>query len=159
MPSAKTFETIGEFLHMAKYTLFLESINIWCYEIISLMSGFLTVNDQAALAVDWNIKMLLIYLPYSFYLSITTLVGTTLGEGNIPQAKKIGKLNVYISLIFSTFILVGCQSFIKEIVNLYTVEPTIESVAVQGLLAYVLVSFPFEYLVNLLIGYISGVGI
>ena len=86
MPSMKTFETFKEFLHMAKYTLFLESLNIWIYEIISLMSGFLTVKDQAALAVDWNIKMLFIYLPYSFNLSITTLVSSSLSEGNIALA-------------------------------------------------------------------------
>ena len=47
----------------------------------------------------------------------------------------------------------------KDIVNLYTVEPSIEKIAMEGLVAYVVVSFPFEYLVNLLMGYISGVGI
>jgi Na+-driven multidrug efflux pump len=92
---------------MAKYTLFLESLNIWIYEIISLMSGFLTVKDQAALAVDWNIKMLLIYLPYSFYLSITTLVGTSLGEGNVALSQRFGKLNFYLSLCFSIPIMIG----------------------------------------------------
>lgn len=123
------------------------------------MSGFLTINDQAALAVDWNIKMLLIYLPYSFYLSITTLVGTSLGEGNIPQTKRVAKLNLYISIVFSAVILFACQGYVHEIVGLYTDEPKISSVAVKGMIAYVVVSFPFEYLVNLLMGLISGVGV
>ena len=41
---------------------------------------------------------------------------------------------------------------VKQIVNLYTVVPDIESIAMEGLVAYVVVSFPFEYLVNLLMG-------
>lgn len=52
-----------------------------------------------------------------------------------------------------------CQYYVEDIVFLYTEEPKITKTAIEGLLAYVIVSFPFEYLVNLLMGYISGVGV
>ena len=40
----KSFEEFGPFLKLAKTTLFLESLELWSYEVIALMSGYLSVS-------------------------------------------------------------------------------------------------------------------
>ena len=42
---------------------------------------------------------------------------------------------------------------------MYSSEASIESVAMQGLVAYVVVSFPFEFLGNIFMGYISAISV
>lgn len=83
----KSFEGFGTFLKFAKTTLFLEVLELWSYEVIALMSGFLSVSQQASLAIDWSISFLLIYIPYSFYMSLSSMIGVALGEGNILKSK------------------------------------------------------------------------
>jgi Na+-driven multidrug efflux pump len=66
-------------------------LELWSYEVMAMMTGFLTINQQAGMSIDWAISYLMIYIPYSFYMSVSTLVGAALGEGDIKKAKQTFK--------------------------------------------------------------------
>jgi len=44
-PSMESFVNISEFLSLARFTLLIECLEIWSYEIIALMSGYLAVQS------------------------------------------------------------------------------------------------------------------
>ena len=66
LPSMESFKGMGKFLKLARQTLQLEALEIWSYEAMAMMSGFLTINQQAGMTIDWAIAFLCIYIPYSF---------------------------------------------------------------------------------------------
>ena len=43
LPSMESFGNMNEFLSLARFTLLIECLEIWSYEIIALMSGYLAV--------------------------------------------------------------------------------------------------------------------
>lgn len=106
-------------MNLAKFTLLIECLEIWSYEIIALMSGYLAIQSQAALAIDWSINFLLVYIPYSFYLTISTLVGNSLGQGKVLQAKVIFRLTFYVCILIVGSIIAICQLYSRDIVKLY----------------------------------------
>ena len=84
----KSFKGMRKFIELARLTLLLEALELWSYEIMAMMSGFLSVKQQAGMSVDWAISLICIYIPYSFYMSVSALVGAALGEGDIKKAKE-----------------------------------------------------------------------
>lgn len=102
---------------------------------------------------------MLIYIPYSFYLTISTLVGNSLGQGRVLQAKVIFRLTFYVCILIVGTIIAVCQLYSREIVKLYDDDKKVQDVAMEGVKAFTVTSFPFEFLVNMLMGLISGVGI
>ena len=45
LPSMDSFGNMNEFLSLARFTLLIECLEIWSYEIIALMSGYLAVES------------------------------------------------------------------------------------------------------------------
>ena len=85
------------------------------------------------MSIDWAISYLMIYIPYSFYMSVTTMVGSSLGEGDIKKAKHIFKLIFQFCSIIATFICVTAFLFSDKIVEFYDEDPEVVAHASIGL--------------------------
>jgi len=85
------------------------------------------------MSIDWSIAYLYIYIPYSFYMSISTLVGAALGEGDIKKAKKTFRL---LFVFCSAIMFMVCSItllFAQDIVKLYTGDAKVIEWAKVGL--------------------------
>jgi len=102
-----SFNGMWKFLELARQTLLLEALELWSYEVMAMMSGFLTITQQASMSIDWSISFLCIYIPYSFYMSVSTLVGTALGQGDVKKAKDTFRL---IFVFCSVIVTVICSA-------------------------------------------------
>lgn len=60
----------------------------WTVEILTLLSGYISVDSTAAQIIMLNISSLLFMVPLGFSFAAATLVGNSIGEYNIPKAKK-----------------------------------------------------------------------
>ena len=121
----ESFKGMTLFLDLAGKTLLIETLELWSYEIMAMMSGYLSVNQQASMSIDWSISYLCIYIPYSFYMSVSTLVGAALGEGDIKKAKETFRLLFIFCSAIVTFICSVTLLFSKEIVQLYATNATV----------------------------------
>jgi Na+-driven multidrug efflux pump len=68
------------------------------------------------MSIDWSISYLCIYIPYSFYMSVSTLVGAALGEGDIKKAKETFRLLFVFCSAIVTLICSATLLFSTEIV-------------------------------------------
>ena len=108
--------------------------------------------------VVFSIISLLKFLPMSFSLAMSTLIGSALGQGNIYKAKRIIHLVTIIcgSLVISIFILLNSHNV--EIVKVYTSNTSIIRLASKNLRVFSYV-YVVDSLYQLLLGIIKGLGI
>jgi Na+-driven multidrug efflux pump len=113
--------------------LLLEALELWSYEVMAMMSGFLTVNQQAGMSIDWAISYLCIYIPYSFYMSVSSLVGAALGEGDVKKAKETFRLIFTFCSVIATVICSATFLFSEQIVKFYDSDIDVVVYATSGL--------------------------
>ena len=154
-----SFKGMRKFLELAKQTLLIEALEMWSYEIMAMMSGFLTIKQQAGMSIDWAISFLCIYIPYSFYMSVSTLVGAALGEGDVKKAKRTFRLIFLFCSVIAMAI--TCVTFIyaHRIIQIYSSDPDVVFYGTTGLQAYIGFCFPPFFIQMMLMGLISAVGI
>lgn len=103
------------------------------------MSGFVGLKSQAAMVITLNVATLVFYLPLSYSLAISALVGSSLGNGNVYRAQKIALVAiVWTSLsIICVIALIWTNAY--SIVSIYTNDPTIQDLAVSNLRTYCMI--------------------
>ena len=72
------------------------SLETWAYEIMTLESGYLNVDDQAAQVVLINLLSILFMFSIGMQQATSSLIGQEIGRNNVRKAKQI--LNVVYSL-------------------------------------------------------------
>ena len=92
-------------------------------------------------------------------MSVTTLVGAALGEGDVKKAKQTFRLIFLFCSVIATIIFSVTFLFAERIVQIY--ESDIDAVAygTTGLQAYIGFCFPPFFIQMMLMGLISSVGI
>ena len=72
-------------------------LDMWCYEIISLMAGYLVIEATAAQIIVSNIEVIFNQIPMGISIAASTLVGGAIGENNIRKAKSLSKMACFFS--------------------------------------------------------------
>ena len=107
------------FLRLAVHGLLLSCFEEWCNQAITIFSGLLGINQQAAFTIAFSIIILMFYIPASFGFAISALVGGAIGSGDAEKAKRI----VFISLLMSSatilLIIALTISNLRGIVSIY----------------------------------------
>jgi Na+-driven multidrug efflux pump len=62
-------------------------LDMWCYEIITLQSGYLTIEATAAQIILSNIQVFFVQLALGISIASSTLIGSSIGEGNLEKAR------------------------------------------------------------------------
>lgn len=97
----------------------------WCFELLALFSGLISVEALAAEIVVINIITFIFMIPLGTSYAASALTGYFLGEAKIDQAKKYGRLTLIFNSIITTFIVVLIGYFEVEISTLFTQEEAI----------------------------------
>ena len=77
------------FLSLAMASFFLIMMEEWSYQLLIIIAGLIDLQSQTVVLKTMSITALLIYLPQSMGLATSTLVGKSLGEANLSQAKSV----------------------------------------------------------------------
>lgn len=122
------------------------------------MSGFIGLQSQAAMVITLNVVALVFYLPFSYSLAISALVGSALGKGNVYQAKKVAILAMvltFMSILCAISVIWGNAT---SLVNVYTRDTKIVQLASSNLKAYCIIMLLDGFQYNLQ-AIIKGLGL
>lgn len=73
---------------MSYYSALNSLIDGFSIQILMILSGFLSVSDQAANAIVMNIVLMFQSIGVGFMSSATTFVGTEIGKGDVNGARR-----------------------------------------------------------------------
>jgi Na+-driven multidrug efflux pump len=79
--------SMGVFIRLAFSGLLLFCFEEWCNQGIQFISGFLGVDDQAAMVITFSMVIMIIFVPLSFGFATSALIGSALGQGNAKMAR------------------------------------------------------------------------
>ena len=102
---AQVFQNLRVFVRLAFSGLLLFCFEEWCNQGIQLISGYLGVNDQAAMVITFGIAIMIVFVPLSFGFATSALIGAALGQGVASKAKQIACHTILLSQICSIFII------------------------------------------------------
>ena len=71
------------------------------YQIMILMTGYLSVDDQAANIILQSLTSILFQIPFGFQMSACALVGKDVGENEPIKAKKTFKFIFVLSMFIN----------------------------------------------------------
>lgn len=110
------FKDMTGYIRLAIYGLLLSCFEEWCNQAITIFSGLIGVNQQAALAIVFSIMILMFYVPQSFGFAISALVGGAVGSGNVLKAKRIVSITLCMSFVTIAFIIALTTMNLRNIV-------------------------------------------
>ena len=105
--NSDVFVEFGQFIKIAFAGLLIHCFEQWSNEALQFIAGWIGPHDLAAMVLIFTILSVVYFIPMSFSLSISALVGASLGQGRISKAQS----TIYISfgiggaLILTIFII------------------------------------------------------
>ena len=104
-----------------------------------------------------SIIILHVQIPNGIAISASTLVGSAIGEGNIPKAKSYARMII----VFGLTLMFACQCLIvifkQQVASLFTADAKVQE-CILNTLFWVVICMCFDGLVTILIGVIKGIG-
>jgi multidrug resistance protein, MATE family len=82
------FRQIREYISIGTPNIAVVVLDWACFEITTLMAGYVGVKEQAAQILLLNMVYVLFQIPYGLQLSSSYLIGKQIGAGDIPLAKR-----------------------------------------------------------------------
>ena len=122
------------------------------------MSGFIGLQSQAAMVITLNVVALVFYLPVSYSLAISALVGSALGKGNVYQAKKISIIAIILTSMSILCVVTLICGNATSLVSVYTRDPPTVQLASSNLQAYCMIMLLDGFQYNLQ-AIIKGLGL
>lgn len=87
------------FVKVALPSVFMFWINWWIWEVIVLITGTISVEDQATHIITMNIYSLFMNWSFGFNQSTCTLVGKRIGQKDVSGAKRVSRISYILTLI------------------------------------------------------------
>jgi Na+-driven multidrug efflux pump len=78
-----TLKGFRAFVKLASAGLLLSCLEWWISEAMTLLGGYISVNAQAASVIVNTIQMMMSYITLSFSYTMSSMIGSYLGEGNV----------------------------------------------------------------------------
>jgi len=76
------------------------------FQFLILMAGYIDNDHLAAQVIIYNICFICFIIAYGISMAASTLVGNSIGAGNVPLAKKYAKI-ILIGSAFINFLVAG----------------------------------------------------
>ena len=84
--------------------MFMLCFEWWAFELLAIFSGLLSVTDLAAEVVIINLISFIFMVPLGISYSASGLTGSSLGEGDIPLARRYALITVTINIVITSII-------------------------------------------------------
>ena len=99
------------YVKVAMPSVFMFWINWWIWEVIVLITGTISVNDQATHIITMNIYSLFMNMSFGFNQSTCTLVGKRLGQRDVFGAKRVSCISYILTAI--SFMIASLVIYLK----------------------------------------------
>ena len=86
--NADSFRGWAEYLRFGVPSALMICLEWWCFEILALYAGMLSVNELAANVVLFNLIGFLFQIPLGMSFAMSNLVGNSMGEGKPGKARR-----------------------------------------------------------------------
>lgn len=141
-PSTKTFEDLGEFLYMGIPSALMIGLEWWAFEVMTIMSGWIGVSEQAANIVLMNIAAFLFCLPMGMNSATCTTMGQEIGREDISTAKQYYYITATISATLIVFVLVNFLYFHVTVFSWFTSIESVQESIIEVLPFYMCAILP-----------------
>jgi MATE family multidrug resistance protein len=120
MPTMDTFRGIGEYLGLGIPSAAMLCLEWWAFEIMTLITGYIGVTEQAAQIILLNIVGTTFMIALGLQAAASATVGQQIGNGNVPKAKEYFKVNMT-----SSFLIIFCAVstvliFSRQVLGIFT---------------------------------------
>lgn len=102
-PDRRIFKDLGAYFFMGVPYALMIVIDQWAWELLILLSGFWTVNEQASQIILVTITSICYMCGLGLDQTACAIVGFQIGSGDVKKAKKYYKL----LFIFSLWVVLG----------------------------------------------------
>ena len=92
----------------------------WAFEVMSIMAGWIGVNEQASQLVVFNMSCFLYMLPMGLSSATATIIGQEIGKVDIPKAKEYYKVTAQTSIVLSTIVIILFYFNSDALFSIYT---------------------------------------
>ena len=130
-----TFKGFRSFINLASAGLLLSCLEWWINELMALLGGYISVNAQAASVIVNTIQMLMSYITLSFSCTISAMIGSALGDGNVKQAKTIAMQASVNCYCYVVTVVIFCLTFNDSIVSCFIHDEEVRDLASDSLKA------------------------
>ena len=113
-------QNLRVFVRLAFSGLLLFCFEEWCNQGIQIISGYLGVNDQAAMVITFSIVIMLVFVPLSLGFATSALIGAALGQGDAKRAKNIALHSIILSLLCSIVIISVLRTNALAVISIYS---------------------------------------
>lgn len=137
------FNDLGTYLRIGLPFVIILVLDFWSYDLMTLTSGVIGVNSQAAQVVLMNMNELSYSVAVGLQSAASTFQGNMVGKGDLQGSNRWYKFIMVFSIIAITIETVFLQIFRKEFLDLMTNERAVLAIA-EPILIYFIVNIWIE---------------
>jgi MATE family multidrug resistance protein len=156
-PNRDTIKNLGTYLKQAVPCIFMMCLGWWAFEILTLMSGYISVDATAAQVILLNLDTTLFMLPLGFAYAGSTLVGNAVGEDNIHKAKRFAFVIAILCSSVNLCVILFVLLIRHQIAEIYTSEKVLEGIVADNM-KYMCLTMFFDGFQGGMAGSIRAIG-
>ena len=105
----------------------------WAFEILTILSGIIGVNEQAANVVAFNVLAQVFMIPLGMQEASCAIIGIEIGANNVPLAKRYA--SVISTIAFCTIIGIALllYYFSVSIAALFSEDPDVFNLTIKAI--------------------------
>jgi len=142
LPNKDCFRDFKRYFKIAIPGTFMLCLEWWTFEILTLFSGLISVDVNAAEVILINLFVIFYTIPYGIQSSAIVVVGNSIGENNVIQAKNYAKIIMMIGISFNFLICLSLFIFKNSIASLFTNDEVVVKLTSKAL---IFASFSFFF--------------
>lgn len=120
LPDRRSLQNIGFYLKIAVPGACMLCFEWWCFELLAIFSGLMSVQALAAEVVIVNVVAFIFMVPLGIGFAASAFAGVFLGRGKISQAKKFSRLTLAFNVVVTVCILVVFHVCKRQITHFFT---------------------------------------
>jgi MATE family multidrug resistance protein len=118
-PTSDAFSGWPQYLKLALPSILMMCPEWWAFEVLTILSGLVGVNEQAVMVIAMNIVTILEMPALGFSEAAATVVGNSMGENDPALAKRYLRVSSFVSLPVIYFFASMTFLFRPQIASLY----------------------------------------
>lgn len=156
-PDASAFQGLKGYLKIGIPGALMLCFEWWCFELLAIFSGLISVEALAAEVVVVNLVTFIFMIPLGTSYAASALTGYFLGEGKIEEAKRYSRLAIVFNVIITSFVVLLVGTFQTSISNIFTQEEKVVTI-IRDIIYVLLVYIWFDTIHGVQSGIIRGLG-
>lgn len=126
-----SFTGMYEYLQYGVPSMFMTILEYFYYEILTIISGYLSVNHQSACIIVYNLEALVYFVGLGIAVASANLIGNWLGANQPNMSKALVKASLYYQLINIALVFTIVELFKHQIVSIFTNYDEIKQIVID----------------------------